>query len=123
MDNPIGSPKLEDLAKGKKNIVIISSDHTRPVPSKIITPILLRRIRSVQSVLSSDYTSGNQPASQRDDLEYIASSNLSYAFNAHVGVNLAFEFDAGRNGLDGVANPSTRSFDRNLIFLGLLVKF
>src|SRR5208283_3099034 len=48
LDHPIGSPKLEELAKGKKNIVIISSDHTRPVPSKIITPILLRRIRSVQ---------------------------------------------------------------------------
>ena len=39
----------EELAKGKKDIVIISSDHTRPVPSKIITPILLRRIRSVSS--------------------------------------------------------------------------
>ncbi|MBV8591533.1 MAG: nickel-dependent lactate racemase, partial [Acetobacteraceae bacterium] len=49
LDNPIGSPKLEELVKGKKNIVIISSDHTRPVPSKIITPILLRRIRSVQA--------------------------------------------------------------------------
>lgn len=46
LDFPIASPKLEELAKGKKNIVIISSDHTRPVPSKIITPILLRRIRS-----------------------------------------------------------------------------
>src|SRR5215469_9620106 len=48
LDNPIGSPKLEELLKRKKNIVIISSDHTRPVPSKIITPILLRRIRSSQ---------------------------------------------------------------------------
>ncbi len=48
LDNPIGSPRLEELAKGKKHIVIISSDHTRPVPSKIITPILLRRIRSAQ---------------------------------------------------------------------------
>ena len=47
LDNPIGSKSLEELAKGKKDIVIISSDHTRPVPSKIITPILLRRIRSV----------------------------------------------------------------------------
>ncbi len=47
LDHPIGSPSLEELAKGKKNIVIISSDHTRPVPSAIITPILLRRIRSV----------------------------------------------------------------------------
>lgn len=48
LENPIGSGKLEDLVKGKKNIVIISSDHTRPVPSKILTPILLRRIRSAQ---------------------------------------------------------------------------
>jgi lactate racemase len=48
LDQPIGSPKLEDLARGKKNIVIISSDHTRPVPSKIITPILLRRIREAK---------------------------------------------------------------------------
>lgn len=47
LDNPIGSQSLEELAKGKKNIVLISSDHTRPVPSHIITPIILRRIRSV----------------------------------------------------------------------------
>ena len=47
MDNPIGSKKLEELAVGKKNIVIITSDHTRPVPSKITMPIILRRIRSV----------------------------------------------------------------------------
>lgn len=45
LDDPIGSPKLETLAKDKKNIVIISSDHTRPVPSHIITPILLQRLR------------------------------------------------------------------------------
>jgi nickel-dependent lactate racemase len=47
LDNPIGSPKLEELVKDKKNMVIISSDHTRPVPSKIIMPILLKRIRAV----------------------------------------------------------------------------
>ena len=47
LDNPIGSVKLEELVKGKKNIVIITSDHTRPVPSKITMPILLKRIRSV----------------------------------------------------------------------------
>lgn len=47
LDHPIGSASLETLAKGKQNIVIISSDHTRPVPSHIMTPILLRRLRSV----------------------------------------------------------------------------
>lgn len=45
MDNPIGSEKLEELAKGKKSVVIITSDHTRPVPSKVSMPIILRRLR------------------------------------------------------------------------------
>lgn len=45
LDNVIGSPKLEELVQGKKRMVIITSDHTRPVPSRITMPILLRRIR------------------------------------------------------------------------------
>jgi len=47
LDNPIGSERLEELVKGKNNMVIISSDHTRPVPSKVTMPIMLRRIRKV----------------------------------------------------------------------------
>ena len=42
---PIGSPRLRELAAGKKNCVIIISDHTRPVPSRVITPQVLERIR------------------------------------------------------------------------------
>ena len=49
MANPIASPKLKELAKGKENIVIISSDHTRPVPSHITMPILIDEIESVNS--------------------------------------------------------------------------
>ena len=45
LENPIGSVKLSELAKGKQNIVIIASDHTRPVPSKIIMPAMLKEIR------------------------------------------------------------------------------
>ena len=44
--NPIGSPKLEELVAGKKRMVIISSDHTRPVPSRVTMPILLKHIRA-----------------------------------------------------------------------------
>ena len=46
LNNPTGSPKLSELAKGKKNIVIIASDHTRPVPSKVIMPYMLEEIRN-----------------------------------------------------------------------------
>ncbi|MBR1919994.1 MAG: nickel-dependent lactate racemase [Spirochaetales bacterium] len=45
LQNPIGSPRLRELAKGKKNIVLIASDHTRPVPSKVIVPPMLAEIR------------------------------------------------------------------------------
>lgn len=52
LDNPIGSKSLEELVKGKKSMVIITSDHTRPVPSKITLPILLNRIRKVNPDIS-----------------------------------------------------------------------
>ena len=42
---PIGSEPLETLAKGKTNIVLIASDHTRPVPSKVLMPPMLAAIR------------------------------------------------------------------------------
>lgn len=46
MASPIGSRKLSELAKGKKKVVIIASDHTRPVPSKLIIPPMLAEIRA-----------------------------------------------------------------------------
>lgn len=45
LQNPIKSKPLHSLAEGKKNIVIISSDHTRPVPSHLTMPVLLEEIR------------------------------------------------------------------------------
>ena len=45
LEHPIGTPRLCDMAVGKKKIVVISSDHTRPVPSNIIMPLLLAEIR------------------------------------------------------------------------------
>jgi nickel-dependent lactate racemase len=43
--NPIGTPPLCVMAEGKKKVVLIASDHTRPVPSKIIVPRMLAEIR------------------------------------------------------------------------------
>jgi len=45
LQNPIGSAPLRELAKGKDKVVIIASDHTRPVPSKVLMPRLLSEIR------------------------------------------------------------------------------
>ena len=45
LKNPAGCPPLHVLAAGKKRVVLIASDHTRPVPSKIIVPQMLDEIR------------------------------------------------------------------------------
>ncbi len=46
LENPIDSARLSKLAEDKQKIVLITSDHTRPVPSKITMPLLLSEIRS-----------------------------------------------------------------------------
>lgn len=45
LESPIAFPRLRELARNKNKIVIIASDHTRPVPSKIIMPLILDEIR------------------------------------------------------------------------------
>ena len=45
MRQPVGCPGLAELAQGKKKVVLIISDHTRPVPSKVIVPQMLREVR------------------------------------------------------------------------------
>lgn len=44
--HPIGTPRLRELAQGKQKIVLVTSDHTRAVPSKITLPILLEELRA-----------------------------------------------------------------------------
>lgn len=45
LENPIGTPRLRELARGKRKVVLVTSDHTRAVPSKLTLPILLEEIR------------------------------------------------------------------------------
>jgi len=45
LENPIGSPRLSELVKDKSRVLVITSDHTRPVPSKVTLPVLLSEIR------------------------------------------------------------------------------
>ncbi len=46
MEHPIDSPRLSELAKGKPDCVIIISDHTRPVPSQDILPVMIEELRA-----------------------------------------------------------------------------
>ena len=45
LEDPIGSPRLAELAKGRERVLVITSDHTRPMPSRLTLPPLLAEIR------------------------------------------------------------------------------
>lgn len=45
LQNSIASAPLFERVMGKQKILVITSDHTRPVPSKITMPIVLQEIR------------------------------------------------------------------------------
>ena len=46
IEHPIGSPRLRELAAGRRRVTVIASDHTRPVPSRVIMPLMLEEIRA-----------------------------------------------------------------------------
>lgn len=70
LDNPIGSPRLEEIARGKKSITIITSDHTRPVPSRLTMPKLLERLRSASpgAAITILVATGYHRATTREEL-------------------------------------------------------
>ena len=70
-EHPVAVPPLRELAKGKKKAVIIASDHTRPVPSKIIIPQMLEEIRrgSPDADITILVATGCHRSSTRDELE------------------------------------------------------
>ncbi|BAE85079.1 nickel-dependent lactate racemase [Desulfitobacterium hafniense] len=43
--NPIGSSALHELASSAQKIVVVTSDHTRPLSSKLTLPYLLKELR------------------------------------------------------------------------------
>lgn len=70
LEQPIASSRLCELAKGKNNIVVITSDHTRPVPSKITMPLLLAEIRrgNPQADITILIATGFHRPSSREEL-------------------------------------------------------
>jgi lactate racemase len=55
LDNPIGSPRLEEIAGPGEKVVIITSDVTRPMPSYKVLPPVIKRL-SKAGVPDNDIT-------------------------------------------------------------------
>ena len=48
LENPIGTKKLKDIVKPGEKIVIVTSDITRPMPSKIVLPPVIEELRKAE---------------------------------------------------------------------------
>lgn len=89
--NPIGTPTLRDLVKGKKRFVIVTSDHTRAMPSKVTLPLMLSEIR--QGNAETDITilvaTGLHRAPTTEELYNMFGRNIVDREN--IAVNNAFQ--------------------------------
>ena len=70
LENPVGTSHLYELARGKKQILLLASDHTRPVPSRAIIPPVLRELRrgSPDADITILIATGCHRATTRDEL-------------------------------------------------------
>ncbi len=46
LENPTNSPPLRELVKGKKHILLITNDNTRPFTSRMTFPLILKEIKA-----------------------------------------------------------------------------
>ena len=91
LDHPIGSPSLEELARGKKKILVITSDHTRNMPSGITMPILLRRLRAAQPDAQITILIGtglHRPTTHEEQVDRFGAEIVA---NEHIVVHDAFK--------------------------------
>jgi nickel-dependent lactate racemase len=75
---PIESPPLSELAKGKKRVVVLTSDHTRPVPSRLTLPPMLAEIRkgSPDADITILIGVGSHRASTQEEMIHKFGANL-----------------------------------------------
>lgn len=89
--HPIGTPRLNELAKGKKKITLVTSDHTRAVPSKITLPLLLAEIRSTAPYAAITILIGtglHRPTTEAEQRKMFGDTIVDHE---HIIVNKAFE--------------------------------
>ena len=73
LQTPIGSPPLDELARGKRNACVVISDITRPVPNEVILPPILQTLEDAgvprENVLILVATGLHRPSTQEERIE------------------------------------------------------
>lgn len=97
LKNPIGTPPLSELAKGKNKVVLVTSDHTRAVPSKITLPLELAEIRKGNpdaDITILVATGLHRPTTEEEQRRMFGDAIVD---NEKIVVNKAFEPDQFTN--------------------------
>ena len=72
---PIDSKPLADIARGRKNAVVVISDMTRPVPNKLLLPPILDALHSAgiprQAVTLLIATGIHRPSTEKERLDLV----------------------------------------------------
>lgn len=93
LEHPIGTLPLHELAKGKNRVTLVTSDHTRAVPSKITLPILLGEIRkgNPEADITILVATGLHRATTQEEMHKMFGDSV--VDNEKIAVNHAFEPD------------------------------
>lgn len=79
MKNPIGSERLKDIVKSGEKIAIVTSDITRPMPSKIVLPVVIEEL-NLAGVKDEDITIvfalGSHRAHTEDEKKYLVGEDI-----------------------------------------------
>lgn len=79
MENPIASERLKSIVNPGEKIVIITSDITRPMPSKIVIPIVIAELNDI-GIKDSDivivFALGSHRSQTEDEKKYLLSEEI-----------------------------------------------
>ena len=79
LESPIGTPPLAELAKGRKDAVVVINDITRPVPNRLILPPILETLRAAglpDDRIEILVATGTHRANTREELEAMVGSDI-----------------------------------------------
>jgi nickel-dependent lactate racemase len=80
LEAPLGAPPLRELARGRRDAVIVISDHTRPVPNAVLLPPILDALRAgglAPEAVTVLVATGLHRPSSADELREMLGSELA----------------------------------------------
>jgi nickel-dependent lactate racemase len=79
IQNPIGSKRLKDIVRQSEHVCIITSDITRPMPSKLVLPVVIDELNRggiEDGDITVVFALGNHRAHTEDEKKYIAGEDI-----------------------------------------------